>query len=86
MPFSIVAFVLPPTSTSSLLPRWMALPLLLPPFSIVMSGPKDAGKSSLVDALRLIADAARLGLPTALEAQGASRASGAPATTPRRPG
>src|SRR5690349_6580318 len=36
----MVALVLPPTSTSSLLPRWTALPLVLPPFSIVMSPPE----------------------------------------------
>lgn len=37
---------------------------------IALVGPNGAGKSSIVDALRLLGDAARLGLPAALDAQG----------------
>lgn len=37
---------------------------------VALVGSNGAGKSSLVDALRLVADAVRLGLPAALDAQG----------------
>jgi energy-coupling factor transporter ATP-binding protein EcfA2 len=41
----------------------------LGPF-VALIGPNGVGKSSLIDALRLVADATRLGLPAALDAQG----------------